>query len=115
MDGTFRLNLPALQSVFITYAVPILWFLWRYLVDDALGSYFSASHFSRKIEKAFRPLETAISHWCCRLRFTLFKSVLRIRIHMFLGLLDPDPDPLVRCMDPRIQIQIHNKGHGSAY
>jgi hypothetical protein len=23
-----------------------------------------------------------------------------IRIHMFLGLLDPDPDPLVRCMDP---------------
>jgi hypothetical protein len=35
------------------------------------------------------------------------KSVLRIRIrirnhriHMFLGLLDPDPDLLVRCMDP---------------
>ncbi len=33
------------------------------------------------------------------------KPVLRIRIrihriHMFLGLLDPDPDPLVRCMDP---------------
>jgi hypothetical protein len=26
------------------------------------------------------------------------KSVLRIRIHMFLGL--PDPDPLVRGMDP---------------
>ncbi len=22
------------------------------------------------------------------------------RIHMFLGLLDPDPDPLVRGMDP---------------
>jgi hypothetical protein len=29
-----------------------------------------------------------------------FKGVLRIRIHMFLGLLDPDPDPLVRGMDP---------------
>jgi hypothetical protein len=30
-------------------------------------------------------------------------SVLRIsirRIRMFLGLLDPDPDQLVRCMDP---------------
>ncbi len=27
-----------------------------------------------------------------------FKSVLGIRIHMFLGL--PDPDPLVRGMDP---------------
>jgi hypothetical protein len=32
-----------------------------------------------------------------------FAAVLRIRIHrihMFLGLLDPDPDPLVRGMDP---------------
>jgi len=29
------------------------------------------------------------------------KAVLRIhRIHMFLGLLDPDPDPLVGSMDP---------------
>jgi hypothetical protein len=31
------------------------------------------------------------------------ESVLRIRIHwihMFLGLLEPDPDPLVRGMDP---------------
>ncbi len=27
-------------------------------------------------------------------------AVLRIRIHMFLGLPDLDPDPLVRCMDP---------------
>jgi hypothetical protein len=30
-------------------------------------------------------------------------TVFRIRIyriHMFLGLLDPDPDPLVRGMDP---------------
>jgi hypothetical protein len=31
---------------------------------------------------------------------TVSLSVLRIRIHMFLGLLDPDPDPLVRGMDP---------------
>jgi hypothetical protein len=30
----------------------------------------------------------------------LFQAVLRIRIRMFLGLLDPDPDPLVRGMDP---------------
>jgi hypothetical protein len=33
----------------------------------------------------------------------LFSAVLRIRIyriHMFLGLLDPDPDPSVRGMDP---------------
>jgi hypothetical protein len=30
---------------------------------------------------------------------------------MFLGLLDPDPDPdsLVKGMDPRIQIRIHTK------
>jgi hypothetical protein len=27
------------------------------------------------------------------------KPVFRIRILMFLGLLDPDPDPLVRSMD----------------
>jgi hypothetical protein len=26
-------------------------------------------------------------------------AVLRIRIRMFLGLLDPDPDPLFRSMD----------------
>ncbi len=28
------------------------------------------------------------------------QPVLRIRIHVFLGLLDPDPDPWVRSMDP---------------
>jgi hypothetical protein len=38
---------------------------------------------------------------------TLFLSVLRIRIHMFLGLLDPDPDPLVRGMDPDPSIVQH--------
>ncbi len=37
--------------------------------------------------------------------YFLQKPMLRIRIrihriHMFLGLLDPDPDPLVRGMDP---------------
>jgi len=32
-------------------------------------------------------------------------AVLRIRIHMFLGLLDPDPDLLVRGTDPRIRIR----------
>jgi hypothetical protein len=31
----------------------------------------------------------------------VFSSVAEpIRIHVFLGLLDPDPDPLVRGMDP---------------
>jgi hypothetical protein len=35
----------------------------------------------------------------------VLQAVLRIRIrihriHVFLGLLDPDPDPLVRGMDP---------------
>jgi hypothetical protein len=29
-----------------------------------------------------------------------FHAVLRIRIHLFFGLLGPDPDPLVRGMDP---------------
>jgi hypothetical protein len=39
--------------------------------------------------------------------FAVFLSRIRIqnririhRIHMFLGLSDPNPDPLVRCMDP---------------
>jgi len=32
------------------------------------------------------------------LKHQYFESVFRIRIHMFLGL--PDPDPLVRGMDP---------------
>jgi hypothetical protein len=32
--------------------------------------------------------------------YELLKSVLRIRIRMFLCLLDPDPDPLVRGTDP---------------
>jgi hypothetical protein len=37
------------------------------------------------------------------LQMIVLSTVLRIRIHrihMFLGLLDPDPDPLVRGMDP---------------
>jgi hypothetical protein len=36
-------------------------------------------------------------------RQLFFLAVVRIRIHrihVFLGLLDPDPDPLVRGMDP---------------
>ncbi len=51
----------------------------------------------------------------CILRPNDYKAVLRIRIHwlhMFLGLLDPDPDPLVRGMDPDsdpavLRIRIH--------
>ncbi len=30
----------------------------------------------------------------------LFQAVFRIRIHMFLGLMDPNPEPLVRGIDP---------------
>jgi hypothetical protein len=44
---------------------------------------------------------------CNVLRESLLVAVLRIRIrirvhwiHVFFGLLDPDPDPLVRGMDP---------------
>jgi hypothetical protein len=35
----------------------------------------------------------------CSIRL-LCKPVLQIRIHVFLGLLDPDPDSLVRGTDP---------------
>ncbi len=49
---------------------------------------------------------SSLQHWKIEI-FTLkavLESVLRIRIririHMFFGLLDPDPDPLVRGMDP---------------
>ncbi len=36
-----------------------------------------------------------------------FLPVFRIRrIRMFLGILDPHPDPLVRCTDPRIRNRI---------
>ncbi len=38
---------------------------------------------------------------------TWSEAVLRIRIHMLLGL--PDPDPLVRDMDPRIRTRIRTK------
>jgi hypothetical protein len=36
----------------------------------------------------------------CKGNVQPFLAVLRIRIHMFLGLPDPDPHPLVRGMDP---------------
>ncbi len=36
--------------------------------------------------------------WMQLIEIDNFQSVLRIRIHVFLGL--PDPDPLVRAMDP---------------
>jgi hypothetical protein len=39
-------------------------------------------------------VESRLKYWFG----TVLLAVLRIRIHMFLGL--PDPDPLVRCMDP---------------
>jgi hypothetical protein len=31
---------------------------------------------------------------------------IRIRIHVFLGLLEPDPDPLARGMDPDLDPSI---------
>jgi hypothetical protein len=42
------------------------------------------------------------------------KSVLRIRIRMFLGLLDPDPDPLVKGMDP-ITASVQQKSKKNRY
>ncbi len=48
-------------------------------------------------------LKRMCSSWLCYVFIIVWKSfvlktVFRIRIHVFLGL--PDPDPLVRCMDP---------------
>ncbi len=40
-----------------------------------------------------KDMRETLSQFCPVLR-------IRIRIHMFLGLLDPDTDPLVRGMDP---------------
>ncbi len=39
-----------------------------------------------------------LTSWFPGLQTLHMKAVLRIRIHMFLGL--PDPDPLVKGMDP---------------
>jgi hypothetical protein len=36
----------------------------------------------------------------CRVSQVFHLCELSNRIHMFFGLLDPDPDPLVRGMDP---------------
>ncbi len=40
----------------------------------------------------------------------MFVFRFRIRIRMFLGLLDPHPEPLVRGRDLRIRILISNTG-----
>jgi hypothetical protein len=48
-------------------------------------------------------LQSATVNICSfHINITEVKAVLhvRIRIQVFLGLLDPDPDPLVRGMDP---------------
>jgi hypothetical protein len=47
-------------------------------------------------------LNGSVLHWKAALGLIIkmLKAVLRIRIRMFLGLLDPDPDPLVKGMDP---------------
>ncbi len=34
------------------------------------------------------------------MKYVPYVSVLGIQIHMFLGLPDPHPDPLVTCTDP---------------
>jgi hypothetical protein len=57
----------------------------------------ASQHGNKHGTLAIEPVSTRQGTW--------WKSMLRIRIrihriHMFLGLLDPDPDPLVRGMDP---------------
>ncbi len=42
-------------------------------------------------------------------RYLLPVLRIQIRIHVFLGLLDPDPDPLVRSMDPDPEAKIVRK------
>ncbi len=56
--------------------------------------------------------ETALSRFrggpAARAASSVLTAVLRIRIHVFLGLLDPDPDPLVRGMDPDPDLDHYN-------
>jgi hypothetical protein len=49
--------------------------------------------FRAKLENSFVPLSLKTTQ-----NLINIKAVLRIRIHKFLGL--PDPDPLVKGMDP---------------
>jgi hypothetical protein len=42
----------------------------------------------------------APTHSFLYVRKAVLRIRIRIRIHVFFGLLDPDPDQLVKCMDP---------------
>ncbi len=53
------------------------------------------------------PAPQAGNRFLGSLKVVLWIRIRIHRIHMFLGL--PDPDPLVRGMDPRIRIRIHPK------
>jgi hypothetical protein len=78
------------MNVEIGTETPIFLF-WEYLFRNfgifSLQCRYLLSERERKKNNFFA--ELGIHFWC---------AVLRIRIHMFLGL--PDPDPLVRGMDP---------------
>ncbi len=57
-------------------------------------------------QEIFRKASKAPYNYILKL-VPLFRAVVRIRIHrirMFLGLLDPDPDPLDRGMDPDLDL-----------
>ncbi len=56
--------------------------------------------FSTKDLRSPRSRLPLYSSTCAITKINFFLQVLRIRISMFLHLLDPDPDPLVRGTDP---------------
>jgi hypothetical protein len=77
----------------------------------------NTEHYCSKLQISLKNSEKILNDLGIPVTMDYMASVLLIRIrirgHMFLGLLDPDPlvrgmdpDPLVRGIDPRIQIRI---------
>ncbi len=60
------------------------------LMLDALGKYYLL----------YFVVEKYTEKLVCKLELRIWVQIRIHRIHMFLGLLDPDPDPLVRGLDP---------------
>jgi hypothetical protein len=55
---------------------------------------------STKVRKGSGVWEWEENSWSVKKTGKTGLEVTVLRIHMFLGLLNPDPDPLVRGMDP---------------
>ena len=62
-----------------------------FINDLRLAAIILTASFSAEIQHVFV---------LCHMKKTVHPAVLRIRIRLFLGLLDPDPDPLVRGLNP---------------